>query len=476
MMKKKSIVRKQVMLYGATILICILMLAGILSIIYTNHYMEEKQTELTEQGQKISTAFANAYLTGDLSNLTFELQVLETYMDAKVLMVNDKGMVVLTSPSTDFVLVGEEFVYPYVGNSVLNGNITVAQVEPKAGGFSVDTLIVGLPMDTGDIIGIFMCHPMPVLKESLMEIYTAGLTGCLVVFVFSVFMSYFTTQKIAQPLKEMNDVTKIIAGGNYNQRVTIHGEDEVGQLGKSFNEMATSIQNNDKIRRDFIANVSHDLRSPLTSMRGFLTAMIDGTIPHEKQEKYLNIVLEETNRLTRITESIVDLSQAQNNTISLDITEFDINSMMRNIITIMEPQIFEKKITINAIYAEKNTIVTGDKDKISRVFQNLLNNAIKFSNYNSSIAVETTLTNNRKVFVSIKDEGIGMSDEDQKYIFERFYKADATRNEIKEGSGLGLAIAREFLFAHGEEISVKSVLDKGTTFVFSLSLGGHNVL
>lgn len=469
-MKKQSIIKKQVILYAVTILVCILMLAGILSIIYTNHYMEEKQTELIEQGQKISKAFADEYSTGNLSTFIFELQVIENYMDAKVLMVNSNDIVVLTSPGTDFVLVGEEFVYPYVASSVLNGNITVAQVEPKTGGFSVETMIVGLPMNTGDITGVFMCHPMTAVNESLMEIYTAGITGCIVVFVFAIFISYFTTKRIAKPLKEMNDVAKIMAGGNYNQRVTIHGEDEVGQLGKSFNEMAVSIQKNDKIRRDFIANVSHDLRSPLTSMRGFLTAMLDGTIPPEKQEKYINIVLEETNRLTRITESIVDLSQAQNNTVSLDVVEFDLNSMMRNIITIMEPQIFEKKITINAIYAEKVTMVCGDKDKISRVFQNLINNAIKFSDYGNSIEVETTLNNNRKVFVSIKDEGIGMSQEDQEYVFERFYKADETRNEVKEGSGLGLAIAREFLFAHGEEISVKSVLGMGTTFVFSLTL------
>lgn len=472
--KKQSMVTAQIILFGATILACILTLATILSIIYANHYMEEKQMQLTEQGKKISKAFADEYTTGNLSTFIFELQVIENYMDAKVIMVDKNGIVVLTSPGTDFVLVGEKFVYPQVSNSVSDNNITVAQVEPKSGGFSVETMIVGLPMETGDIIGVFMCHPMSAVNASLTEIYGSGLTGCIIVFVVAVFISYFASKKIVKPLEEMNNMAKIIAGGNYNKRVTIHGENEVGELGKSFNEMAESIQNNDKIRRDFIANVSHDLRSPLTSMRGFLTALLDGTIPEEKQEKYLKIVLEETNRLTRITEGIVDLSQAQNNTISLDICEFDVNDMMREIINIMEFQINEKNIIIHARYAEKVTLVAGDRDKISRVFQNLMNNAIKFSEVGKIIEVETTI-NNRKVFVSVKDQGIGMSKEDQKYVFERFYKADVTRNEIKEGSGLGLAIAREFLFAHGEEISVKSLLGKGTTFVFSLALSDISI-
>lgn len=470
-MEKKSIIHKQVIINGATILLCILVLGVILTSIYTRHYMEEKQTQLTEQGQKISQAFSEAYVTGDLSGLSFELQALETYMDAKVLMVNNKNIVVLTSPGTDFVLVGETFAYTQISNTVLNGNMVVGEIPPKEGGFSVDTLIVGLPMDTGDITGIFMCHPMPAVNESLAELYMSGATGCFVVFIMAMVISYINSLKIAKPLREMNEVAKVIASGNYNQRVTIHGEDEVGQLGKSFNEMAVGIQNNDKIRRDFIANVSHDLRSPLTSMKGFLTALLDGTIPPEKHEKYLTIVLEETSRLTRITEGIADLSLAQNNTISLDIINFDLNNMIREIITIMEPQLNEKKIVINAIYAEKVTMVSGDRDKIARVFQNLINNAIKFSYSDKYIEVETTLnTNNNKVLVSVKDEGIGMSPEEQQHVFERFYKADVTRNEVKEGSGLGLAIVREFLFAHGEDISVKSTLAKGTTFVFSLSL------
>lgn len=470
-MKKKSIVMQQILFYGSTILVCILMLWGILTTIYTNHYMEDKQIELIEQGKKISTAFSSVYLTGDLTTLSFELQVLEEYMEAKVLMVDKQNVVVLVSPGTGNILVGDQFVYPVLNQGVLEGNIIVGEAPPKSGGFSVDTLVVGYPMSTGDITGIFMCHPLPTINQSLKEIYNAGMTGSLGVFIIGIIISYFTSKRISKPLKEMNQVAKIISGGNYNERVEISGQDEVGQLGESFNEMAESIQNNDKIRRDFIANVSHDLRSPLTSMQGFLTAMLDGTIPIEKQEKYLNIVLEETNRLSRIAESISDLSQAQNTTkLTLNITKFDINMLIRSLVTIMEPQIKEKNINIKGIYTDKPINISGDKDKISRVFQNLLNNAIKFTGEGKSIEAQVKVVKNKKVLVSVKDEGIGISENDQKYIFERFYKADATRNEVKEGSGLGLAIAREFLFAHGEELKVESQLGVGTTFTFSLRI------
>lgn len=446
-----------------------MVLGSVLSWIYTRHYIEEKQIELLEQGQKLAVAFTQAYRTGDLTDLTYELQILQEYMGAKVLMVNENGTIVLASPGMNNVFIGGTFAYPKITEGVLQGDIVLGQAMAKEDGFAEDTLIVAYPLQTGDMIGILMCHPMPEMNQSLSEIYKAGMWGIVVVCVIFIFIIYVASQKIVKPLKEMNEMAKIIAGGNYEKRVAIYGEDEVGQLGRSFNNMAKSIQNNEKSRRDFIANVSHDLRSPLTSMHGFLTAMLDGTIPPERQEKYLNIVLEETNRLTRITEGIADLSHAQNDTILINLTKFDLNDMIRNNITIMEPQLNEKKIVIQAIYADKETLVYGDSDKISRVLQNLINNAIKFSHYESVIEIETTIKN-EKVFVSIQDEGIGIAKEQQKYIFDRFYKADATRNEDKQGSGLGLAIVREFLNAHGEKISVKSVLEQGTTFVFSLRL------
>ncbi|MFI3174502.1 MAG: HAMP domain-containing sensor histidine kinase [Bacillota bacterium] len=432
--------------------------------------MQEKQISLALQGKQISEEFANSYRSGDMTRLSVEMQFVEKYVSARIAVVNNDGIVVLTSPSMDNVKIGNLFAYPSIRQGVLDGSVIVGEALPSDRGFNEKTMVVGYPLEVGDMSGIFMCYSMTEMEAYLYTIYEAVVGVSLIVAVASFILSYLLSRILYKPLIAMNESAKVIANGNYSQRIQVRRGDEFGQLASSFNNLAQSIQDNDKTRRDFIANVSHDLRSPLTSIQGFLTAMLDGTIPPSKQEKYLNIVLDEANRLTRITDSIVDLRFAQSNMISSDMIPFDVNDMMRSVIALMEPQLNGKKIGIKAIYAEKITMVYGDKDKISRVFQNLLNNAIKFSEQNQTIEVETTIVKHEKVMVSITDYGVGIDKEEQKYIFDRFYKADATRGEVRDGSGLGLAIAREFLYAHGEEISVKSQPGVGSTFTFSLKL------
>jgi signal transduction histidine kinase len=468
-MRKESIVKKQMLQYITTILICVLILGGILSVVYTQHYMKEKRNELIQQGRKISIAFTNAYRTGNLSNLSYELQVLEEYMGAGILMVNADGVVVLASPGLDEMMIGQSFAFQDLVEGVKEGNI-VSSERKATTIFDVPTLVVGYPLSVGKMAGIFMCRSMPEMEQSLYQMYQVGVASIFVVFLFAILFSYLTSRKMTRPIKEMNDAAKVIASGNFEHRVEITSNDEFGELAKSFNHMAESLQNNDKTRRDFIANVSHDLRSPLTSMQGFLTAMLDGTVPLEKQEKYLHIVLEETLRLSRLTEGIVDLSRAESSKIILDESDFDLNEQIRANINLLEPQLNEKNAVIKAIFADQITMVHGDIDKISRVIQNLLSNAVKFSPTGGLIEVETTKTDRKKVLVSIKDHGIGISPEDQKYIFDRFYKADRTRNQDMQGSGIGLAIVREFLQAHNEGITVKSTQGDGSTFVFSLKM------
>lgn len=314
-----------------------------------------------------------------------------------------------------------------------------------------------------------MCRSLPEIEESLKEMYQISVISLFFVSFLGLIVSYVTAKYVALPLMRMNRAAKVIANGNFEERVDVTSSDELGELAQSFNHMAESLQTHEKVQKDFIANISHDLRSPLTSMQGFLTAMLDGTIPPEKREHYLKIVLEETERLSRMTQSIVELSRAQSSAILLDESDFELNELIRWNIEMLEPQLEEKNVQIHGIYEAEQTMVHGDRDKISRVLQNLLGNAAKFSPQNGIIEVETTL-DKKKVLVSVKDQGPGISEEDQKYVFDRFFKTDTTRNMDKTGSGIGLAIVREFLQAHGETITVKSEKGRGATFVFSLKL------
>ncbi len=469
-MKKDSIVHKQLWLYICTISVCMALLGCALTFVYTRHYMTEKKEELIRQGQKISLLFSESYRTGNLNDLGDVLQMLESYIGAGILVVNEDGVIIMASPGFRSPVLGESLLNEELVQSMLEDEIVVMQ--GKSGKlFDTSMLLVGYPVAVGQIAGVILCRPLPEIEASLLEMYQMSIVSLGFVFLLGLAVSYFTIKHIALPLMAMNRAAKVIANGNFDERVQVMSQDELGELAESFNHMAESLCEHEKTRRDLIANISHDLRSPLTSMQGFLTAMLDGTIPPERQEKYLRIVLEETQRLSRMTESIVDLSRAQSSSILLEETNFDVNELIRSNITVLEPQLTEKQVSMRVLLAQKETIVRGDEDKISRVIQNLLSNAAKFSPENGVIQVETTLTEKNKVLVSISDQGPGISAEDQKYIFDRFYKADATRNQDKEGSGIGLAIVREFLQAHGENITVKSEEGQGSTFTFSLKLG-----
>ncbi|NLK36845.1 MAG: HAMP domain-containing histidine kinase [Epulopiscium sp.] len=472
-MNNKSIFKKQLMLYLGTFFVSFVILGAALSAVYTKYYMNEMKQDLINQGRKVSEEYTKAYFTGDFQSLAHELQMLEEYMSAGVFFINSDGVLILGSPGIPEKWIGQAVTNQKAIEGILNGNIVT--LEGKINGlFEEPVLTVGYPLQVGQMAGIFMCTSMPEIERSLHSMYFAGFICLLAVMVMGTILVYIFSKKITQPLLQMNEAAKVIAKGDFEQRVEICTDDEVGQLAESFNHMAENLHQYEKNRRDFIANVSHDLRSPLTSIQGFLSAILDGTIPEEKQSRYLNIILEETQRLTKLTNDIVDLSMAQTSKMTLNKSDFDINALIRETLERMEARFLEKEIVLRVIYAQKETYVLADRDKIARVLYNLIDNAIKFSYQKGEIEIETVPFDFHKIMVIIRDFGKGISKEEQKCIFDRFYKADASRGEDKNGSGLGLSIVKEFLLAHGEHIAVKSEPDKATEFIFSLPLAERN--
>ena len=231
-----------------------------------------------------------------------------------------------------------------------------------------------------------------------------------------------------------------------------------------FEKLDKYIEENQK---KFIANVSHDFRSPLTSIKGYLEAMLDGTIPVEMHEKYLGIVLNETERLTQLTNSLLTLNNLNIRGVVLEKTVFDINKVIRDTAASVEMQLRDKKIKLELVLTGDELFVEADMGKIQQVLYNLLDNAIKFSHQNSKIKIETTVKRD-KVFVSVKDRGIGIPKDSLKLIWDRFYKTDLSRGKDKKGTGLGLAITKEIINAHHENINVISTVGVGTEFIFTL--------
>ena len=276
------------------------------------------------------------------------------------------------------------------------------------------------------------------------------------------------SKQMTKPLKQMNQIAKKIANGDFEKRVSIDGEDEISQLGSSLNYMAGELDKIEANRKSFIANVSHDMRSPLTSIQGFVTAILDGTIPPEKHEKYLRIVLNESQRMIKMTNDILELNKMEEGNLPLKKMEFDIHEMIRDLLDNFEQVTKEKEVKVNVILDKKDQMVFADPEKIARVVQNLLDNAFKFVNKQGTIEVET-VAKQHKIWVYIRNSGPAIPEEEQKSIWERFYKADLSRGKDKKGMGIGLVIVKETMKQHNEELGIISKEGEMVTFYFTLS-------
>jgi signal transduction histidine kinase len=286
----------------------------------------------------------------------------------------------------------------------------------------------------------------------------------------SVLMTSVMGNNILIPVQEMKDSAAAISKGDFSREVQVSANDEIGQLSQAFNQMTRDLSQVETLQKDFIANISHDFRSPLTSIKGYVEAMLDGTIPQDSYDKYLQIVLDEANRLTKMTNNVLDLTKMENGQIELNRRSFDINELIVGLALSFEQRVEDKKIQIQFQFIQEKLFVYADFDQIQRVIYNLLDNALKFTDEGDSITVETSIIG-KKAHISVEDTGCGIEENALPHVFDRFNKGDKSRGKNKLGTGLGLAIAKQIIVNHGEDISVASHLGEGTKFSFTLPLG-----
>ncbi len=280
--------------------------------------------------------------------------------------------------------------------------------------------------------------------------------------------TYYLSQRITAPLREMNRVALHIARGQFDQRVKIKTRDELGELGQTFNYMAQELAGLDQMRKDFVANVSHDLRSPLTSIHGFVRAFLDDTIPNERKRHYFTIMNEQTERMIKLVNDLLDMARIEARQLEIRPVIFNLSELVRQVVARMEPEFVKKQVNVELIAEEAQDIhVVADPDRIDQVIVNLIQNAIQFSSPDSS--VEVILKKEEQAVVSIRDYGPGIRQEDIESIWERFYKADRARTN-KAGTGLGLSIVKHILDLHQSPIHVKSEVRNGSIFTFMLPI------
>ena len=464
----KSILHlKFIALYIIFGFLCIFTAATLTAQLVTNKLVEDSSRTLYREATLIASDYLPSYFSDDSSLYAVQSQLaaMRLYLESSLWFVDASGTMITSSnlentSSPDAIT---EFDPAEIGgNQYISGTYH--------GYFNEEVITVVAPVTEGfSTKGYLLIHsPVSNIDErcrSVMNtVYITIGVVFLLSFIFLIGFQFF----VYRPLRKIAEAAQQYAMGNLDYEIPVYTHDEMGYLSASLNYMAAQLKDMDDYQKKIVANVSHDFRSPLTSMKGYVEAMADGTIPPELYGKYLKIILFETERLTDLTGDLLTLNEFDTKELMLNKSVCDLQELIKGTAASFEAVCTPKHISVELLLMPSPVIVYADRRKIQQVLYNLIDNAIKFSENESSITIEVSIRN-EKAFISVKDHGIGIPRKEQNKIWERFYKSDLSRGRDKKGTGLGLSIVREIIQAHDEHINVISTEGVGTEFIFSLS-------
>lgn len=449
----------------------ILAFSSIGSYVYSSTHktmVSREAAHLYSEATLLASTYGFRYYTSTISleSLNSHLSLASSNLSSDIWIVNVDGTILASAQSSSIA----------APSSIANFDISVfGNSYYKTGDFysyfDSEYLSVYAPITSNyTVVGYIFIHEP---TDNFAELSTASINitykTALIIFALSLLPLlgfYFLAIK---PIKRIVSVATEYNQENFKPQAISHSSDELGYISNTISFMANKLDSHEDVQRKFISNISHDFRSPLTSIRGYIEAMNDGTIPQELYPKYLNIILNETERLTKLTNNLLDLNRIGSKDAHLEYSDFDINEIIRKCALSSEVQCDKKNLTIELNLYNGSMFVHADETKIQQVIYNLLDNAIKFSTPSTSIKIETVRKNN-KLMVSIRDHGIGIPKDALDNIWNRFYKSDLSRGKDKKGTGLGLSIVKEIIQAHDQSINVVSTVDVGTEFIFTLDL------
>lgn len=303
----------------------------------------------------------------------------------------------------------------------------------------------------------------PLVKD-LLKISSRSIRVSIIsIILITIALVQNVSRKMLNPIKKINDATKDVAAGNFNIELETERDDEIGELTKNFNKMVKELNSIECLQKDFINNVSHEIKTPISSIQGFAKLLEADNLSKEERKEYAEIIKEESDRLLYLSTNILKLAKLENQERIMNKTKFNIAEQIRRTISVLEPKWKEKNIKFNVSLKEQEFL--GEKDLMYQVWMNIIENSIKFSKQDGQIDVKMK-TNQDSIIVEIKDYGIGMEEEEAKKIFDRFYQVD--KSHTKPGAGLGMTIAKRIVELSDGKIEVKSKLNESTTFVVTL--------
>ena len=467
---------------GMVLLTLLLLGTSFFTLSYT-YLMSEKQQELEEKARMVADlthTYANNGLLpetfgGRSEGLEIIAQVAASISDIDFLIWDTGSNTMLT---TDEALEGMAIALPgAVTRRVLEGDTYSGMTDLNI--YSSRKYVVGVPIlaetpagteVAGAVLAVTGANNLTEMWRAFLGIFAmTAITVILIAFV----ASSVAAMRQTKPIKEMAVAARRFAGGNFDIRVNTAGrDDEIGELADAFNAMADSLQQTEQQRREFIANISHELKTPMTSITGYAEGILDGTIPRDQEEHYLRIISDESRRLNRLVRRMLEVSRIQSVDMLKEKAPFDICESMRRALISLEKKITDRNLDVDADIPEEPTIVLGDKDLITQVIYNLLENAAKFA-YPDTTLYLGLRTTGEKAEVSVRNVGDTIAPEEIPRLFERFHKTDKSRSEDKDGVGLGLYIVKTILDQHQEQLRATS--ENGvTTFTFTMTMAGES--
>ena len=455
----------------ASVVMLTLALLGSAFFALTYSYAVDERSEQMQSKATIVSHMVSSYIeSGSLTGLRELANFASNVTDAQFLICNTDGDLLLT---TDPTLANRMLTMPQeVIDGAMSGDAYTTRTT--LGGIYEEThFVVGVPIESngalvGFVLAVTGARALTTMWRTFIGLFfMTAVTVLLLSFVVSAWVS----MRQSRPIHEMAEATRRFADGNFDVRMhNYEGVTEISELTEAFNSMADSLQETERQRREFIANVSHELKTPMTTIAGYTDGILDGTIPPEQEKEYLRIISDEARRLSRLVRRMLEVSQLQSRDLTRTKAPFDVCESMRRVLISMEKKITDRGLDVDADIPDGSIMVLGDNDLITQVIYNLLENATKFARAGSALYLGVT-TLNGKALVSVRNEGDTIPAEEIPLLFERFHKSDKSRSEDKDGVGLGLYVVKTILEQHKEHIAVTS--ENGlTTFTFTITLAG----
>lgn len=458
---------------AAMVLVSFLLIGSVFGYASRRVFVSEARESMLTNSREISRMAVAYAAEGDLRSLELRmtLSTIGASTGQHIFVVNPYGFIITCSDSAVFC--------EHIGKRI---DAAVLSQLPSAGTFTtLGTLggfyesehytVVSVLTDGDELLGhLFVSKDTGTALSIWESILPLFFLISLVVLCLALVFSYASSKYLSKPLRDMADAARRFGRGELSARVEpTDSTDEIGELTEAFNSMADSLEQSESKRREFIANVSHELKTPMTTISGFADGILDGTIPPESEKKYLQIISSETKRLARLVRSMLELSRLQaKDRASLLKSSFDISEQLRLTLITFADKIEQKHLDVAFQVPEEAIRVLGDVDAVTQVIYNLLDNAIKFSRTGTQITV-SLWKDSKKAYVSVRNCGSTIPEAEIPLLFDRFHKSDRSRSQDRDGVGLGLYIVKTILNNHGEDIVVTS--RQGVTdFVFTLAL------